>query len=138
MLFSKCHAKVMRWQFYHEDIQHHTLSYKSKIPNGNLVFLEINKNFMAETPFCPYSHFSPYFLILPHLVPKIKNCSRFCPYRYLTNRNCLRCRRSALLIQNRSTILSPLSLSPILVIRDERKREEELPLIELDLDPSRT
>ena len=47
--------------------------------------------------FSHHFHFHPYFLILPHLVPKIKRRSHFCPYRHLTNGNSLRGKRSALL-----------------------------------------
>ena len=35
--------------------------------------------------FCHDSHFSPYILFLPLLVPILKNASRFSPYRYIRN-----------------------------------------------------
>ena len=55
---------------------------------GNTIFV---------STFSPHFHFHPYFLILPHLVPKIKRRSHFCPHRHLTNGNSLRGKRSALL-----------------------------------------
>ena len=47
--------------------------------------------------FSPHFHFGPYFFILPLLVSKMKNAFYFSPYHYLTNRNCLHGKWSALL-----------------------------------------
>ena len=59
--------------------------------------LSFCENTIFVSTFSPHFHFHPYFLILPHLVPKIKRRSHFCPYRHLTNGNSLRGKRSALL-----------------------------------------
>ena len=40
-------------------------------------------NTILVPTFWPYSHFSPYILILPHLVPKIKKWYRFDPCIFL-------------------------------------------------------
>ena len=40
------------------------------------------------------SHFSPYILFLPQLVPILKNASRFGPCRYSFNKNILRSKLS--------------------------------------------
>ena len=42
------------------------------------------KHILVPT-FSGYSHFSPYILFLPLLVPVLKNASRFGPCRYIKN-----------------------------------------------------
>ena len=61
------------------------------------VFFFFCGNTIFVPTFSPHFHFHPYFLILPHLVSKIKKRSHFCPYRHLPNGNSLRGKWSALL-----------------------------------------
>ena len=82
----------------------HSIILSSSPIEENLRFLltvrgKKSENTILVPTFWPYSHFDPYFLILPHLVPKMKSQSRFYPYHYHTNENCLRGRWSALLVQ---------------------------------------
>ena len=58
---------------------------------GGIYFGE--KHILVPT-FLGDSHFSPYILFLPLLVPILKNASRFGPCRYLFNRNILRGKQS--------------------------------------------
>ena len=63
--------------------------------NNNLkqpykIFFEQTHKFFGEKyilvpTFSSYSHFSPYILFLPLLVPILKNASRFGPCRYIRN-----------------------------------------------------
>ena len=57
--------------------------------NPNWVFYDRSKKFgekhILVPTFSGYSHFSPYILFLPLLVPILKNASRFGPCRYIKN-----------------------------------------------------
>ena len=84
----------------------HSIILASSPMEENLRFLLIvrgkrnkGRNIIVVHTLWPYSHFDTYFLILPHLVRKIKKRSGFYPYRYHTNGNCLRGKWSALLAQ---------------------------------------
>ena len=58
-----------------------------------LIYKKGEKNILVPT-FSGDSHFSPYILFLPLLVPILKNAFRFSPCRYSFNRNILRGKRS--------------------------------------------
>ena len=49
----------------------------------------IGGNTIFVPTFSPYSHFDPYFLFLPLLVPILKSMFHFGLYRHLTNGNIL-------------------------------------------------
>ena len=47
--------------------------------------LKKGKNTIFIPIFLGHSHFGPYFLFLPLLVPTLENAFRCCPYRYLSD-----------------------------------------------------
>ena len=49
------------------------------------IYIYIGKNHILVLTFSGYSHFSPYILVLPLLVPILKNAYRFGPCRYIRN-----------------------------------------------------
>ena len=55
---------------------------------------KIGKKHILVPTFSDDSHFRPYILFLPLLVPILKNASRFGPYRYSFNRNSIHGKRS--------------------------------------------
>ena len=50
-----------------------------------IVLFNLGEKHLLVPTFLGDSHFSPYILFLSHLVPILKNASRFSPCRYIRN-----------------------------------------------------